>query len=222
MMTPAQAFQDHLTASLEADQPQDPRNPTSIHGQQQSLFIQADKKQPHKRHYRLFVDSFGASDATTHHIHQLLLNAESSDTLEIRLNNHGGSVAEGLRLIHVMENQFSGRSTVVLECNALSMAAMVFAKGDVRIIHPNSRIMFHNYLSGVFGKGGEITDRVEAENTNRDRLYKEVVAAGYLSEDEYTRMLDGKDIWLDAEQICERGLATHVLIKGERIPAEDF
>lgn len=221
MTTAAAAFQSHLSSSLE-DAVKNPREPMSVPGPTQSLYITADKAEPHKRRYRLFIDAFKSSDAITHHIHQLLLCAEVCDTLEIRLNNHGGSVSEGLRLIHVMENTFSGRTTVVLECNALSMGAMVFAKGDTRVIHPASRLMFHNYSSGVIGKGGEMADRVEAEDGNRDEIYKDVLAQGYLTQDEYQRMLDGKDIWLDAHDMCERGLATHVLVRGEYLPAKDY
>ena len=39
---------------------------------------------------------------------------------------------------------------------------------------------------------------------------------------EYERMKDGKDIWLNATEMCKRGIATHVMFGGQLITAEDF
>lgn len=228
MTTAANALRRHrleeeLTPSLEDDQIKDSRDPKSILGLSQSLFITADAKNPARRKYRLFIDAFhGDGDNVTHQIHNCLLDAHTTDTLEIRLNNNGGSVSEGLRLLHVMNNQFIGRSSVVLECNALSMAAMIFCKGTQRVIHPLSRMMFHNYFSAVRGKGGELEDNINQENSTRDKLYKEVLANGWLLEDEYTRMLDGKDIWLEFDDLVSRGIATHVMDEGDRVPVDKY
>lgn len=222
MTTAADAFRQHRYDEVSLENMTIPRDPKVISGEDQSMFITADKQHPDRRKYRLFVDSFGSSNSTTHQIHHCLLDAQASDTLEIRLNNYGGAVSEGLRLIHVMENQFHGRSTVILECNALSMAAMVFCKGDTRVIHPSSRLMFHNYSSGMMGKGGEMSDRIDAENATRDRLYKEVLDKNWITEEEYARMLDGKDIWLEFDDLVERGIATHVMDEGDCVPIDKY
>lgn len=218
----ADLFHSHTCASLEARMEENPRQPTSIQGQDQSLFITKDKQHEDALHYRLFIDTFCSSLSNLHQIHQLLLSAESVDRLEIRLNNNGGSVSEGLRLMHVMENQFADRTTVVIEADALSMAAIVFAHGDQRVIHPKSHLMFHNYFTFAIGKGGEIIDRVKMSEEERNRIYKPILEKGYLSEDEYERMLDGKDIWLTSDQMIDRGLATHVMVRGEMVPVSDY
>lgn len=228
MTTAATAFlkhrlQEELTPSLEDDQVDTSRSPKSILGLTQSLFITADAASPDKRKYRLFIDAFkGGGGSVTHQIHNCLLDSQPRDTLEIRLNNNGGSVSEGIRLLHAMCNQFHGRTTVVLECNALSMAAMVFVKGDVRVIHPMSRLMFHNYSFMAAGKGGELEDTIDQENSTRDKLYQEVLANGWLTQDEYDRMLDGKDIWLEFDDLVSRGIATHVMDQGDRVPVDKY
>ena len=216
------AWGDDATISQESDTV-DPRAPRVILGREQSLFVTQDKKNPGKRCYRLFIDKFiGGEAGTMHQIHNCLLDAQAPDTLEVRLNNYGGVVSEGVRLIHVMENSFHERTTTVLECNAMSMAAVVFVKGTIRVVHPLSRLMFHNYSSGVIGKGGEISDVVDQENSTRDKLYEEILAKGWLTQEEYRRMLDGKDIYLEFEDLVERGIATHVMDKGDCVPVDEY
>jgi ATP-dependent protease ClpP protease subunit len=228
MTTAADALRRHrldeeLRPSLEDDNPKGSRDPKAVLGLSQSLFITADGQNPSRRKYRLFIDAFQSDgDSVTHQIHNCLLDAQTTDTLEIRLNNNGGSVSEGMRLLHVMSNQFNGRSTVVLECNALSMAAMIFCNGAQRVIHPLSRLMFHNYSSLAVGKGGELEDSIVQENSTRDKLYQEVLANGWLTQDEYTRMLDGKDIWLEFDELISRGIATHVMDEGDRVPVDQY
>lgn len=224
MTTAAQAFLQHRlsleSVSLEDDTPD---SPSVILGTDQSLFITKDSKDRTRRKFRLFIDTFKSNAGNiTHQIHNALLDARHTDTLEIRLNNNGGSVSEGLRLINVMDNQFSNRTTVVLEHNALSMAAMVFCRGTERVIHPESRLMFHNYATGIMGKGGEINDRVVAEDVSRDKMYNDILKKEWLTQDEYKSMLDGKDIWLEFDDLIKRGIATHVMDDGDCVPVDEY
>ena len=35
-------------------------------------------------------------------------------------------------------------------------------------------------------------------------------------------MFKGQEFWLDAKELCERKIATHVITKGETITAEEY
>lgn len=223
MTSLAQVFLNHRlseeSVSLEDDAP----TGDVILGTNQSLFITKDPKDESRRRFRMFIDTFsGTPGPITHQIHNRLLDANYADTLEIRLNNNGGSVAEGLRLINVMDNQFFNRSCVVLEHNALSMAAMVFCKGTERVVYPASRLMFHNYFTVVGGKGGELNDRVGTDDLSRDKMYDHILEKGWMTQDEYKSMLDGKDIWVEFDDLISRGIATHVMDDGDCVPAEEY
>ncbi len=35
-------------------------------------------------------------------------------------------------------------------------------------------------------------------------------------------MLIGKDFWMDTKEMCKRGIATHVIVAGEELTAEEY
>ena len=35
-------------------------------------------------------------------------------------------------------------------------------------------------------------------------------------------MIIGKDFWMDTREMCERGVATHVMVEGKNVPAKDY
>ncbi len=53
------------------------------------------------------------------------------------------------------------------------------------------------------GKGGEVIARVEhADKLNTQFRYDMVVKQGFLSEEEYERLLIGQDFWMACEEMC--------------------
>ena len=63
--------------------------------------------------------------------------------------------------------------------------------------------MFHNYSSGVVGKGGEMYDRLSHEKDWSEKLLREVYS-DFLTEKEITSILDNKDIWMDGDECIKR------------------
>jgi ATP-dependent protease ClpP protease subunit len=103
------------------------------------------------------------------------------------------------------------------------MGALLFCMADRRVIYPYSDLMFHNYASTVSGKGGELKSRLE----HRDRLLRKffknmIVESGFLTKREFDDMVIGKDFWMDAEEMCRRGIATHVVWEDREIKAKKY
>lgn len=173
--------------------------------------------------YRFFLEDFVPSEGgKIHRVINELLNAAPDTTLEIRLSSNGGSTDEGSRLLSVMANHFPGRTVGVLETKGFSMGAMLFSYCDKRIIYPLSRLMYHNYASFLMGKGGELNDRLDHIEDIMETFFEPILEKGFITDEEYGRMKDGKDIWLNAADMCERGIATHVMQGGQLVTAEDF
>lgn len=172
--------------------------------------------------YRLFVEAFNPYNPMVHTILNKLLGAQTSDALDVRINSPGGSIDEGVRLFNILDNSFSGRTTTIIESKAFSMGAMLFCKGDQRVVHPLSMLMFHNYSMFAMGKAGELTDQIEHLNRMGHHYFDDIIVNGWLTQDEYKRMLDGKDYWFNAHQMLERGIATHVLIKNQLVSADEY
>lgn len=172
--------------------------------------------------YRLFMEDFIPGRPGIHKVHNHLLEAPSNAQLELRISSNGGSVDEGARLISLMENHFPDRTVGYLESKGYSMGAILFSYCDTRIIYPTSNLMYHNYSAFLMGKGGEIKDRTENTQDRMASIMKPILDQGFITEDENQRMLDGKDIWLTADDLCQRGIATHVMVKGRIVSAADY
>jgi hypothetical protein len=73
------------------------------------------------------------------------------------------------------------------------------------------------------GKGGEILAKVEHSNAlNTKFRYDIVVKQGFLSEDEFEKLLIGQDYWMASEELCKRGIGTHVIVDGKEIEADEY
>jgi hypothetical protein len=100
------------------------------------------------------------------------------------------------------------------------MAAIMFCIGDRRIIYVNSSLMFHNFSDGIGGKGHEMKDRLKHTIKNITAFFRGHIIG--LSEKEIQEMLNGKEFWFGAKELCERGIATHVNVNGIMIPAKRY
>ena len=48
------------------------------------------------------------------------------------------------------------------------------------------------------------------------------VGNGIISEEEYEKLLIGQDYWMASEEMCKRGIATHVIVDGEEIRSKEY
>lgn len=174
------------------------------------------------QHYRLFLDDIIHDGAQIHDLLNSLHNAGDEDTLEVRINSGGGFVKYGQQLINVINGRFEERCITVIESDACSMAALIFMAGDRRIVYEHSILMVHDLSMYLVGKASESKKQLEAETyvfkNKFISLFKDA-----LSSDEIDSIFDGKDQWFDAEEMCTRGMATHVITrKYGMLEAEDY
>ena len=92
---------------------------------------------------------------------------------------------------------------VSVEGACMSAATLIFLCGDQFEVSSHSMFMFHNYSSGVEGKGGEMYDRIQHEKTWSEKLLRDIYS-DFLTEKEIVSILDNKDIWMDGEEVIKR------------------
>ncbi len=213
------------------------KKPNEINSELHTLFVRTvpeskrviDRKnniyqlRPKYKVYTLYVERFKELKRGLHSVFNELRNAGKEDMLEIRINSGGGSVNEGIQFYNLLREKFNGRSCAYLDNHGYSMGALLFCMADRRVIYPYSDLMFHNYASTVSGKGGELKSRLE----HRDRLLRKffrnmIVEKGFLSKKEFDEMVIGKDFWMDAEEMCRRGIATHVVWEDREMKAKKY
>ena len=214
-----------------------PESSPVIHSKHHSMFVKDipsdtkifnEKEETYKlipahKEYRIFIDEFAERERGLHEMFNVLWSADKHDTLEIRISSGGGDITEGMSLYNIITNKFNGRTTTILDSYGYSMGALTFCMGDKRVVTEFCDLMFHNYSMGAYGKGGEVqvhTDHVDAHV--RRFMKKLVTAKKFLSEAEYEQMVVGKDYWMDVDELCKRGIATHILVNGEEIPVADY
>lgn len=147
-----------------------------------------------------------------------LSNQDPKADISLYINSPGGSVSAGLAIYDTM--QFI-RCDVATYCVGLaaSMAALLLCGGarGKRFLLPNSRMLLHQPLLGGILEGSATDLAIEAEEIIRirRRLYEIISACTGKSVEKVEKDCD-RNLWLDARQAKEYGLADEIL---ERMPS---
>lgn len=209
----------------------------SLDSEYHTLFIEEEKEQrelvnreqkiykirPKYKKYSVYIDSFHETKKGLHSVFNELRKAETNDTLEFRISSGGGSVLEGQQFFNIILEKFRERTTTYLDNYGYSMGALLFCMSYKRVVYPYSDIMFHNYSHGVYGKGGNVKSQVKHRAESLENFFHDlIVGRAFLSEEEFQQMLLGHDFWMDTEEMCKRGIATHVIVGEEQVTAKEF
>ncbi len=152
-----------------------------------------------------------------------LSNENSKSDIHFYINSPGGSITAGLAIYDTM--QFL-RCDVATYCvgQAASMGAVLLSGGanGKRFLLENSRILLHQpSISGVLE--GVATDlEIEAKEILRlrERLYKILARHTGRAADKIEKDCD-RNLWLEAEEAIDYGLADKVLQKAPEIVKKD-
>lgn len=124
------------------------------------------------------------------------------DEVRFYINCPGGRVDAGLQLLNAIQD-CEAHVVMILDGEAYSMAAYFMFAGDEIVVNDNSMLMIHNYSGGQIGKGGDLLNSAEAYNKLSKKLMKKYFS-GFLTEQEMADVLNGKDMYLDPEEMAER------------------
>jgi ATP-dependent protease ClpP protease subunit len=128
--------------------------------------------------------------------------AGPNDVINLYLNSPGGSLSTTIEYVdHMRECEApivgfigadccSGASVVALQCDGWQLSEF-------------SSMMVHEISSGAIGKNSENKRYLNFLDKQNDRFMR-TIYAGFLSEEEIELCLDGKDLWLDYEELQER------------------
>lgn len=168
------------------------------------------EKKPYKQYEQTFQfqhihfylsEDIGNPDDYSEMIHRILM-ANPNDMIYIHLNTSGGRLDTGVQIINAMKNS-PAKIITVLDGMAYSLATLIFLAGDEMIVNDHCIIMFHNFRSGIMGKGNEITSQLEATVKWFTDLAKQIYIP-FLSETEFNRILKGEDLWMSSTEVRER------------------
>ena len=148
-----------------------------------------------------------------------LSNEDNKNDIHFYINSPGGSITAGLAIYDTM--QFL-RCDVATYCigQAASMGAVLLAggKADKRFLLTNNRILLHQPLiSGqLIGPATDLDIEAQEILRLRARLYDILATHTGQNVDKIEKDCD-RDLWLDAGEAIEYGLADRILQKAPEI-----
>ncbi len=143
----------------------------------------------------------------------IIRSANENDQVIIYINSAGGSADTAIQFLSVLEDC---EATIMMqvEGSCMSAASMIFMKADVFSIAKHSQFMLHNYRGGAVGKGGELEAQVNHQTKWANTMLRDIYKH-FLTEAELQSILDGKDLWMDGEEVLLRMAKRNELFKKE-------
>lgn len=134
---------------------------------------------------------------------------EDIESINIYINSYGGEVAEGLAIYNALKRH-KAKVTTYVDGFACSIASVIFAAGDERIMSDTSLLMIHNAWARAAGNANDL--RKQAEDLEKItqasiNAYMDIVN---ISQDELKEMMDN-ETWLNGEEAFEIGFATKLV-----------
>lgn len=140
-------------------------------------------------------------------------HANETDVVKIYINSPGGDVFTTIQFMRALKES-SAKVVMSVEGMCASAATMIFLCGDSFEVSEHSMFMFHNYSSGVFGKGGEMFDQLKHERAWSANLLKDSYK-DFLTEAEIESILNNRDIWMSGDEVIERLKQKKSIIEAE-------
>lgn len=154
------------------------------------------------KHYHFYLSSaIGSPDKYTDMIFKIN-NAAEHDQVSIHLNTVGGQISTGVQIINAMKNS-KATITTILESEAYSLGTLIFLSGDEMVLNENCRMMFHTFAGGFGGKGSDMISEMASTVDWFIQLGREIYIP-FLSEEEFTALLRGEDLWMTTPEIKSR------------------
>lgn len=132
----------------------------------------------------------------------IIRNAGPNDLITFYINSYGGDMYCALQFMSAIR-ETEAHTLCKVEGACMSAATMIAMMCDSFMVSPESVWMVHNYSGGTVGKGGEMADQIEFERRWSAKFIEEVYEH-FLTTHEIEKVLDGKDIWMDADDVIER------------------
>lgn len=129
-------------------------------------------------------------------------NATSDTVVTIHLNTYGGVLDAAKRVHNAMKRS---DAHVIVKCSGsvISAGTIIAMAADELIMEPFVSFMIHYYSGGNVGKGHELKAAQTFTDKDLPEYYK-FVYNKFLTEDEITSVVDGKDLWMGSEEVAER------------------
>ena len=129
----------------------------------------------------------------------VLSTLTEDETVYFHINTPGGVLDSAFQLVDAIKGC---RATTIarLTGTVASAGTIIALSCDKLIVAEHTSFMIHNYSAGAYGKGNELKARQEHIDKSTNHAFKEFYS-GFLTGKEIEEVINGKDIWLTADEV---------------------
>ena len=131
-----------------------------------------------------------------------LRGASSKEVIRLPINTPGGRFDSATMIIDAI-SQSDAYVIGVLSGTVASAGTMIALACDELECSSYLEFMIHYFSGGTGGKGNEIKAHSSFINKHMPMVFKKVYT-GFLTETEIDDVIEGKDIWLNGDEVLER------------------
>ena len=132
----------------------------------------------------------------------LLRNATSKEVIRLHINTPGGRLDSATMIIDAIAAS-DAYVIGVLSGSVASAGTMIALACDELECSSYLEFMIHYFSGGTGGKGNEIKAHSNFIDKHMPMIFKKMYA-GFLTNKEIEDMIEGKDIWLNGDEVLER------------------
>ena len=131
-----------------------------------------------------------------------LKSASPAEIFTLVINTPGGILDSALMLVDAIK---TSKAKVIAQISGTVASAgtiITLACDDVDVA-PHTAFMIHNYSGGLVGKGHELKAHQEFVDANLNNSFTDL-DKGFLTPSEIKKVIDGKDYWMNRDEVLER------------------
>ncbi len=133
----------------------------------------------------------------------LLKAAPKGHTFHLHINTPGGVLDSAFMLVDALKST-SAHTVAHLTGTVASAGTIIALSCDELIVAEHTSFLIHNYSSSSgYEKAHELKARTEFTNRELNKAFK-VFYSGFLTDTEIAEVIDGRDMWLSAEDVLAR------------------
>jgi ATP-dependent protease ClpP protease subunit len=132
----------------------------------------------------------------------ILFNATAADTIRIYINSGGGDGDSAFAIIEAIKNT-QANVTAVLVGSCHSAASMISMYCHAVVVLDSATSMVHTATFGSFGNTSNVQACTDFTVRRFEKLLNQTYA-GFLSDDELSKVKSGVELWFDADEIRTR------------------
>ncbi len=132
----------------------------------------------------------------------VLQNATEDDLVVIHINCWGGNLFTAVQIVTQIKT-CAAQVVCQIESSCCSAATIIALACDGLICYPHGYMMIHTSSGCAFGKQSDIKKEEEFYNPWLANFFHEIYK-DFLSRKEIQNVLDGHDMWLNADEVMSR------------------